>query len=204
MRTTGVTLLATGTVGVLAGVLLAATQPGRDSPDPPPPLGAIELEASSERRPIVETVERAYALISGPAGERDWEAFEDLFAEHAQLVSVSAGPDGERSYVRMTPEEYAEQAGEVLRRRGFHERQIARRLEHYGGIAHVWSTYELRRGPGIDLDAEPDRRGINSFQLIKDPASGRWKILTILWDTETDAQPIPPEYLPARAPDRRE
>jgi hypothetical protein len=74
--------------------------------------------------------------------------------------------------------------------KGFHEREIARRLESFGNIAHAFSTYESRYA---EDDPEPFSRGINSIQLVND--SGRWWVLSILWDVERLEHPIPADYL---------
>ncbi len=66
---------------------------------------------------------------------------------------------------------------------------MARRVETFSDIAHVFSTYESRRAPG----EKPFARGINSFQLVKTGAG--WKIMTILWDSEREGLMIPDKYL---------
>jgi hypothetical protein len=73
---------------------------------------------------------------------------------------------------------------------GFYEREIAHKIETFGNIAHVWSTYESRRK--LD-DAMPFTRGVNSFQFVHH--DNRWWVLTILWDAERVDNPIPAKYL---------
>ncbi len=55
-----------------------------------------------------------------------------------------------------------------------------RRIDLFGNIAHVWSSYEARTSPD---DAEPERRGINSIQLFRHPGHG-WRIIHMIWDNE--------------------
>jgi hypothetical protein len=57
---------------------------------------------------------------------------------------------------------------------GFYEKEIARRTEQFGNIAHVWSIYESRHN---EDDPEPFMRGINSIQLFND--GKRWWIVNI-------------------------
>ncbi|MFT7665504.1 MAG: hypothetical protein ACI87A_003742, partial [Planctomycetota bacterium] len=64
-----------------------------------------------------------------------------------------------------------------------------RKVEQFGHIAHVFSTYESVAEPG----GEPFDRGINSFQLMRD--ENRWWVITIYWDRESEANPIPAKYL---------
>ena len=72
---------------------------------------------------------------------------------------------------------------------GFYEKEIARRIEQFGRIAHVLSTYESRHNPD---DPEPFMRGINSIQLFYDGA--RWWIVTIYWQHQSTEHPIPAKY----------
>src|SRR5207248_11800026 len=73
---------------------------------------------------------------------------------------------------------------------GFYEKEIARQVEQFGQIAHVWSTYESRHDPS---DSQPFMRGINSIQLFND--GKRWWILSIYWQHESARQPLPERYL---------
>jgi hypothetical protein len=73
---------------------------------------------------------------------------------------------------------------------GFYEKEIARRTEQFGNIAHVWSIYESRHNKN---DPEPFMRGINSIQLFND--GKRWWIVNIYWQQESAENPIPQKYL---------
>jgi hypothetical protein len=74
---------------------------------------------------------------------------------------------------------------------GFYEKEIARRTEQFGQMAHVWSTYESRHN---EDDPEPFMRGINSVQLFND--GRRWWIVSIYWQQENARAPMPEKYLP--------
>lgn len=137
-----------------------------------------------------------YEVISGPATqERDWDRFLSMMHPEARLIPTGTQPDG-TSFARvMTARGYAEVAEPIFRDtpmfegKGFYEVEAARRVERYGNIAHVWSTYESR----LDPAEAPFARGINSFQLFWDGA--RWHVLSIFWHQEDDATPIPAPYL---------
>ena len=77
------------------------------------------------------------------------------------------------------------------RQSGFFEKEIARRMERFGNVVSVMSTYESLRG---ETDAAPFQRGVNSMQLMFDGT--RWWMVSIVWDTERDGNPIPERYLP--------
>jgi hypothetical protein len=126
-----------------------------------------------------------YEVISGPAGQkRDWNRMRSLFTANARMMPHTGG--GLRSG---SVEDYISSSGRLLEERGFIEREISRRVEQYGDIAHVFSTYEGRFSVG---NAAPVR-GINSFQLVRH--AGRWWVVSIMWQGETPQTPIPAQYL---------
>lgn len=146
------------------------------------PLGAADTDS-------VDAVTRAvYDVISGPAGPRNWERFRSLFAEGARMINFRSTPQGPVLNV-MTPDDYVKRAGANTTTNGFFEAEVARRVETFGNIAHIFSTYESRRAPGD----KPFARGINSFQLVKE--GNAWKVMTILWDSERAGNPLPEKYL---------
>jgi hypothetical protein len=137
---------------------------------------------------IDSTVRAVYDVISGPAGTRDWARFHSLFADGARMIPIRVTPQGAGPAV-MTPEDYEKRAGANFAQNAFYESEVARRVETFGNIAHVFSTYESRRAPG----EKPFARGINSFQLVKTNAG--WKVMTILWDSEREGNALPGKYL---------
>jgi hypothetical protein len=132
------------------------------STQPPP--------SSSEDLDIKATVLAAYNVISGPAGRRDWDRFNGLFAPGARLIH------GEKV---MTPEEFGKASKPYFDEHGFFERPVSERVDRYKDMAHVWSAYESRNKT---TDEKPFAHGVNSFQLVR--VGGQWKILTILWQEE--------------------
>ena len=137
----------------------------------------------------IETITRAvYETISGPAGPRDWVRFHGLFADGGRLISIRT-VNGVSTPALMSVDDYAARAGANFEKNAFYESELAHRIETFGAIAHVFSTYESRRAPGD----KPFARGINSFQLIK-TAQG-WKVMTILWDSEREGNALPERYL---------
>ncbi|PAP76055.1 hypothetical protein [Rubrivirga marina] len=175
---------------VFALALLAASAGAQDAADWPEadPVDVASLDA------LIETV---YAVISGPATEeRDWDRFRSLHHPEARLIPTGVTPDGERIARVMSVDDYVELGSRTFREapifqgKGFYEVEAARRVERYGSIAHVWSTYESR----LDPAEEPFARGINSMQAFWD--GERWNMLSIFWHQEDEATPIPVPYLP--------
>jgi hypothetical protein len=138
-----------------------------------------------------------YDVISGPAGQpRDWDRYRSMFLPGARMIptnrAIHDGRGGHPPDV-MDTDTFARTTAPLVESMGFYERQVAMRVERFGCIAHVWSTYESRHAPD---DPEPFTRGINSIQLYHDGA--RWWTVTIFWDSERADNPIPPEYLESR------
>ncbi len=139
-----------------------------------------------------EILENLYAVISGEKGEaRDWDKFRYLFHADAKLIPTRKTTEGMSQAVFWTVEDYIDRAGDYLVQQGFFEKEIHRETDSFGAITQVFSTYESYHS---ESEAEPFARGINSIQLLND--GERWWILNIYWTSESEAQPIPAEYLP--------
>jgi len=135
-----------------------------------------------------------YDVISGPAGQaRDWDRFRGLFAPGARLIPAAPRQDGSVP-VALSPDDYIKRANDALLK-GFFEREVSKKVDGFGTILHVFSTYDSRRAA---TDEKPFARGINSIQLMQH--GGRWWIVTVLWDQERPDNPIPAKYLEARLP----
>ena len=129
-----------------------------------------------------------YEVVSGPAGDRDWARGQTLFAEAGRLISTASNFD--RGYKSRTWDQYAQYAGPYLKKNNFYEVELSHTQERFGNVVHRFSTYESRRDPA----EEPYSRGINSIQLLFH--DNRWWILTVMWQSESAATPIPATYLP--------
>jgi hypothetical protein len=147
---------------------------------------------SDDVESINAIISALYNVISGPAGEaRNWNRMRSLFLPEAKMVATGVRPSGEIVKRVMTVEDYISQNGPVLEKNGFFEKEIHRKQEVYGHIAHCFSTYEARK---TATDAQPFMRGINSIQLYND--GKRWWILSVFWQSENKELPLPKEYLP--------
>jgi hypothetical protein len=139
-------------------------------------------------------IKAAYKGISGPAGQaRDWDRQRSLFLPGARLIptATKAGEnEGKLAPQFLDIESYIARVESFFQDNGFYEKEVARRTEQFGRMAHIWSTYESRHRQD---DPEPFMRGINSFQLFHDGT--RWWIVNIYWQHESAAHPIPEKYL---------
>jgi hypothetical protein len=152
--------------------------------------------SKSEANPAdVESIDAiitaAYDSISGPAGKkRDWDRERSLFYPGARLIpTAKPGANDDLAPQILDVDGFIARAESHFAKRGFYEKEIARRTEQFGQIAHVWSTYESRHNAD---DPEPFMRGINSIQLFYDGT--RWWIVTIYWQQESTEHPIPAKY----------
>jgi hypothetical protein len=194
------------TLSLIAAAALAAAQPAAAAqPQRPAPARPAATAQQQPARPnpwvnvtqgsvtanpadvqsLDSIMTAVYDVISGPAGQRrNWDRMRSLFTANARMMPL--GRAGLRSG---SVEDYISSSGPFLEERGFTEREIGRVVEQYGDIAHVFSAYEGRFTAG-----DPQTiRGINSFQLVRH--SGRWWVVSIMWQAETPDNPIPARYL---------
>jgi hypothetical protein len=143
----------------------------------------------------IDDIMRAlYEVISfAPGGGPDWPRLRSLFVEGARVIPPRA--EGQAALQLMSVEEFIAASHSFFEEndgltKGFYEADVARRVERFGSLAQVFSTYESRHTAG---DREPFQRGINSIQLWNDGA--RWWVVTIFWETERGDNPIPARYL---------
>jgi hypothetical protein len=136
----------------------------------------------TDEESIGAVVDEMYAMISGPAGPRDWSRQANCFHPDARQIRTGIDEDGKATFKAMGLRDYAENTTPFFAASPFYEVEIGRRIDLFGNIAHVWSAYEARTA--LD-DAKPERRGINSIQLFKDPERG-WRIMAMIWDNERE------------------
>jgi hypothetical protein len=146
---------------------------------------------SNDVASIDAIITAAYDGISGAAGKkRDWDRERSLFYLGARLIpTAKPGANHDLAPQILDMDGFIARVEPYFAEHGFFEKEIARRTEQFGHIAHVWSLYESRHNAD---DPEPFIRGINSFQLFYDGT--RWWIVTIYWQHESTGHPIPGKY----------
>jgi hypothetical protein len=126
------------------------------------------------------------AAISGPA-DKDRACMRALLVPEARLMFVSLGADGAPTYRLESSDDWIAR----VKARGhavLEEKQLKWRIERYGNIAHLWSSYTLQS------DGKQVARGINSIQAIKE--AGGWRVTSIVVQAESVTAPLPKKYLP--------
>ncbi|HXT75577.1 MAG TPA: hypothetical protein VN780_04760 [Candidatus Eisenbacteria bacterium] len=173
---------------IFLAVLFSATSFARPQQQIPPPDLASRVPAP--KTADVDSVDHImfaiYDVISGPPGERDWNRFRSLFVPEGRLTST-VKREGSDSIRLLTVEEYVNGAGKYFLTNGFFESAIVNKVQRFGNIAQVFSSYESRHA----ASDKPFTRGINSMQLLFD--GKRWWVLSILWDEESASNPLPKE-----------
>ncbi|HMG48726.1 MAG TPA: hypothetical protein VK614_14855 [Allosphingosinicella sp.] len=145
------------------------------------------MSADADRAQIGAAVDEMYAMISGPKGPRDWSRQANCFHPEARQIRTWVDADGRPACTIMGLDDYARDTTPFFADNDFYEIETARRIDLFGNIAHVWSAYEARTA--LD-DETPERRGINSIQLFRDPELG-WRIMAMLWDNERQGVALP-------------
>lgn len=132
-------------------------------------------------------VNAMYNVISGPAGQRDWKRFKNLFTADCKLGAIFKNKQGEMVYKAFSPDDYIKNNDPYFLKNGFIEKELNRITHTFGALTQVFTTYEFESGG-------EKQRGINSLQLVY--SKNRWWIASLIWQEETPEHPLPKEYLP--------
>jgi hypothetical protein len=122
-------------------------------------------------------------------GKTSYERDSLIHWPNVNVGSAGLNKNGKPAFHYMSLKEYHRLSDPYLEKDGFYEKEISRKVESFGSIYHVWSTYESRNsktGPIIE-------RGINSIELFYD--GSRFWILGWFYDGERKDNPIPARYL---------
>ena len=131
-----------------------------------------------------------YDVVTVKKGEKvSYQRDSCLHVPNASVGMARKDKDGKATVRLITLRQFHEASDAYLEKDGFTEKEISRKVENFGAVYHVWSTYETRNtvdGPIID-------RGINSIELYFDGT--RFWILSWVFDAESKENPIPKKYL---------
>ncbi|MEM9022334.1 MAG: hypothetical protein AAGB22_01235 [Bacteroidota bacterium] len=137
-----------------------------------------------------------YRTLSGPAGPRNWDRFRSLCLPDAQINAITYNADGTAVPVYGSVANYIAQVGPFFEQHGYQQKQLKHRVDTYGNLAQIFSTYSTRYlAPGSSTAIE--EHGVASFQVIY--WKNRWWIANVLWNAEAPGDPIPKRYLDERA-----
>src|SRR5438876_4803218 len=104
---------------ICAGGKLTAQEKPQEKPATVAPAAAAIPAANPKDVDTIDAIMAAlYNVISGPAGERDWNRFRSLFLPEARMGAVRKKPDGAFSASSFTPDGYVERAGSYFEHHG--------------------------------------------------------------------------------------
>jgi hypothetical protein len=165
--------------------------PARQAAPAADPFAAIPPARPADVASIDAIVAALYDVISGDKGvERDWNRFRSLFYPGARMIPTGKSERTGKINARVvSPDTYIKSSESFLEGEGFHEQELARRVDSFGNIAQVFSSYEARHAVS---EPKPFLRGINSIQLFND--GNRWWVMSMAWSPETAEHPLPKAY----------
>lgn len=201
MKRLPLALLAVGSLFALA--MAQPAQPSAEKPAMPPghplppghpgaPVAPTWPKANPEDVASIDAILAAFYQSTGgePNQPRQWDRYRSLFAPDARLIAARPGEGESATAMFLSVTNFVDANKTYFEKGGFYDKEVARRVETFGNIAHVWSTYESRHRK---TDETPYVRGINSVQLLKD--GDRWWIVNVFWDFERENVAIPEKYL---------
>jgi hypothetical protein len=138
-------------------------------------------------------VRAMYEIVTRQPGQPfDWDRLRSLCLPGATMIPNEEQTGGElrilsvEDFIAWVDEQMAVGGPNDM---GFQEAEIAQRIELYGDIAQVFSTYQKR----VWTDPQILGRGINSIQLVF--RDNRWWVVSVVWDEEDGAGAVPAKYL---------
>ena len=136
----------------------------------------------SDRQQLNTTIARLYDVICFPeGGNPDWSGMAQLFLPGARITRITPEARDDLDF-----EGFKNMVTELLDEgviTSFYEREIGRRCELFGSVAHVLSAYETKsRRNAIGVLG----RGLNSLQLVR--VGNDWRIVSLLWDESCPAE----------------
>ncbi len=163
---------------------------------PIPQVGDNWPKAKSADVESLDAIMKAFyeAPAGAPGQARDWDRYLSLFVPDARLIAARQGADGSAGAIFLPAPDYVAANKTYFEKGGFQDKEVARRVESFGNMVQVWSTYESRHKAE---DPAPYVRGINSIQLLKD--TNRYWIVNVFWDYEKPDLTIPEKYLTSPA-----
>ena len=122
---------------------------------PPPPVGTLAGHPAAKNPGDVDTVDHLiaslYDVVSGPAGQRDWDRFRALFVPSGRLAWIDPesaatkdAPAGKGDAVFLTPDMFMQENDPYFKTHGFFERSIVKRVEEFESCRGV--EYEGKPG----------------------------------------------------------
>lgn len=147
-----------------------------------------QTDVKDDTSSVDKVITAMYDVISGPAGQRDWDRFKNLFTADGKMGSIFKGDNEPEAYYSFTPDFYIKNNNPYFMEHPFYEVEIHRETHQFGSLVQVFSTYETT------LESGNKTRGINSIELVRH--KDRWWIASLIWMEELPGNDLPKEFLP--------
>lgn len=168
-------------------------------------LVGLPSAADAQSYPRPDDVATPEALLSAlydtfqraPGENINWDRFRSFYAPNAVMIPNVEQTDGE--WRIMSVDDFVEWIEGIFAEHspigspedhGLAEDEVHHTMERYGDVVQVMSTYERHAWDSEEIDG----RGINAMTLVRN--DGRWWIVSVAWDEESGAGPIPARYMP--------
>jgi hypothetical protein len=149
-------------------------------------------KARSEDTDTVNHITQAFfdSISAAAGGKLDRQRLNSLFLPSGRIQLLANGKDGRSDVVFVTPDQYADMSDSMTAKTGFFDREIAMQVQRFDAVAQVFVSYESRNSA---VDPKPFVRGVKSLELVN--RNGRWYLVSVAWERETPATPIPSSLL---------
>jgi hypothetical protein len=141
--------------------------------------------SDSDIAEIAALCPRLYEAVGwGEQKSPDWDEFRRCCHDQATLVPMGSGeanPIALEAFIEGMEQQRSSGAVSQLS-----ETELANSVEGFGNLANVRSTFVA------SIDGQ-ERRGVTYGLMVRQ--SGRWVILSVAWENESEERALPAEYL---------
>lgn len=143
---------------------------------------------SSSPEAIDTLIDQYFTAVSGK-GKKDWSKLKEITLASVQFNVVGINADGTNNFHPMTLDKFIDHMTPYIEKNGFYQKGFTTQVDYYNKIAQVWCGFESRNEPGSNaID-----KGIITFQIVL--TNGKWKIASVMWNSETKDNKVPKEFL---------
>ncbi|WP_296619326.1 hypothetical protein [Marivirga sp.] len=124
----------------------------------------------------IDAIINAYYDVVSGSSQEPWQFDRDKYIHSKNAVITRIDENGQAESHALEAE-YIPLA--LAPKENFYEKELKRKVSHFGNMAQVWSAFEIRTEP----EKESTLRGLNSIQLHY--GNGRWWIDSWTCEMET-------------------
>ncbi len=145
----------------------------------------LDEKYAKDVKSIDAIINAYYDVISGSSDD-PWQFERDKYI-HSPNALITKLDDNGNAVSHALEAEYIPMG--LVPREDFYEKELKRKMTHYGNMAQVWSAYEIRTDPEIASNT----RGLSSIQLHFE--NDRWYIDSWTAEMESDKNVLVVDFL---------